>query len=82
MVHTELSPAAALRAALMRLSKTTPFIIGNALEPLLHSLDAYVDSLERRLRTLEQRLQGLDKMPSAAALELLTAAPGPAWKGA
>jgi len=75
MIHTELSPAAALRASLVRLRKTTPFIIGESLAPVLLALDVYVDSIERRMRALDVRLQGLDKMPSAAALELLTQAP-------
>jgi hypothetical protein len=72
MIHTELSPAAALRASLLRLRKTTPFIIGESLAPVLLALDGYVDSIEHRMHALELRLQGLDKMPSPAALELLT----------
>lgn len=75
MIHTELPPAAALRASLLRLRNKIPFIIGESLSPVLLALDVYVDSLEHRMRALDLRLQGLDKMPSAAALELLTTSP-------
>jgi hypothetical protein len=69
----EISPAAELRASLARLRKTVPFVIGEALAPVLRELESYVGSVERRFGAIDARLQGLDKMPSAAALELLTA---------
>jgi hypothetical protein len=65
------TPAAELRAELLRLRKTIPFVISDALGPLLRALDTYVGSIEERLASVDGRLQGLDQMPSSDALTLL-----------
>lgn len=71
MAHTRPTPAEILRTQLEIKRRTLPIFLRPQLGDLLAMIDDWVQSVETRLAGLGARVDRGDKMPSAAALELL-----------
>jgi hypothetical protein len=71
-MHQRPTPAEILRNHLEIKRRTLPTFLRPQLVELIGMLDDWVLSVEQRMTILEGRQQRADKMPSPAALEMLT----------
>lgn len=71
MAHTRPTPAEILRTQLEIKRRTLPLWLRPQLGELIDMLDHWVQSVEQRIAATDGRVRGIDKMPSAASLELL-----------